>query len=468
MDKKGRRFASDNSGDTKIVRLHATDEQTEQNNQDKQDKSQEKDARLKKKNAKRLDKLMKKQKRREKTADSDAKSTEVKALEEREDKHPSIRRSNKKRIILAVIIAVLLFVIVFFVVNVDRFSFNNISNFIRYGIFGQNSEESFPIDVQGESVSAGNFMRVGQDLTYASDTKLRTVNNYGKTSDTVQHGFSSPVLVASPHYSLVYNLGADGFLIKESGEEAYIAAAEDNIHVADIVDNGTYALVTQSDGYLSKLLVYDKDHTRIFAYSFADYYITSVSLSASGRQAVLSGVSALNGAGISAVYVLDFTKDTPVYLKEFEDNIIYEAAYLNDSHACAIGSTMSCVINTRNGQVESASYGGKALTAYDINTDTDTFTLALSRSGDGRNCDICSYNASGVLANSFQFEDKPVAISSYKNRVAILTGEKVCLYLKDGYSVAEKDAVVDSRAIALYTTGDAYILSTSEINSISF
>ena len=225
--------------------------------------------------------------------------------------------------------------------------------------------------------------------------------------------------------------------------------------------------MTQSEGYLSKLYAYNKDNEKIFAYSFADYYVTSATLSSSGTYAVVSGLSALNGDEITSLYVLDFTKETPAQMQEFEENIIYEVCYLNDTYACAVGKSAAYVINTRNGQVESSDYQGRTLTAYSINTDTHTFSLSLSRSGDGRNCDIFSYNTNGTLSRSFETDLRVISMSSYKGRVALLTPDSLYLYNKDGGLVSRKSAGLDPHAVVLYTSADAYVLDTSEIRAVA-
>ena len=428
----------------------------------------DRDERLKDKNAKKLDKLMKKKRRREENTERDVLSYEDMPLEEREKKQSSSkRRFNKKRITVAVIILLVLIFIVFVFTNNDKLSLHNISNFVTYGIFNSDSDQRFPIEIQGESGNAGNFRRMGQDLCFASDTKLQTLNNYGKRMLTVQHGFTSPVLVCSDKYSVLYNLGGTGFQINGLDKSVYSGTAEHGILVADINNDGVYALVTQSDGYLSKLTVYEKDNSKIYSYSFANYYITSVSLSSNGRMAVLSGVSALNGSEISSLYVLDFTKEAPQQFAELEDTIIYDVSYLNDTYAAAVGSAGAYCINTGNGNVELTSYEGKTLTAYNFNTDTDTFSVSLSRSGDGRNCDIYSFNTNGTVSKSFSTDLKVISLSTYKGRVALLTSDSVYLYDKGGSQVSVSEAGVDPRCVVLYTSSDAYVLDTSEIRSVA-
>ena len=427
-----------------------------------------KDERLKEKNSKKLEKLMQKKRKRENKSDRKVLTYEDMPLAEREEKQKEHKvRLNKKRIVLASVILLVLVFAVFLFTNSDRLSMHNIVNFIKYGVFNSDSDQRFPVEIQGETITPGNFIRMGQDLCFASETKLQTLNNYGKKMLTTQHGFTTPVLVCSDKYSLVYNLGGTGFQINSLDEHIYTGDADNNIFVADIIDNGAYALVTQSDGYLSKLYVYNHDNEQIYAYSFADYYVTSVSLKSNGKMAVVSGLSALNGSEISSLYVLDFTKDSPVQFVELEDTIIYDVQYLNDTYAAAIGNNSVYSLHTGNGSVERADYDGKTLTAYTVNTDTNTYSVSLSRSGDGRNCEICSFSYDGSFSRSFSTDLRVISISTYKNRVALLTTDSVYLDSKGGDLVSKVDAGIDPRNVVLYTSADAYVLDTSEIRSIS-
>jgi hypothetical protein len=455
---------SDESPDTADADVNPPDIPEDSEHPKKAD--QKKDERLKKKNEKKLNKLMKKQRRREEHTDRDVLSYEDMPLEERHEKDEGKTRFKKRRVILAAVIILVVFGIVFLFANSDRLSIHNISNFLRYGVFNQDSEERFPVNVQGESISAGNFSRMGQDLVYASDVRLQVLNNYGKSLLSAQHGYTTPVLVCGDRCAMIYSLGGTGFQICSNEQKVYSGEAEHNIIVADINDDGAYALVTQSDGYLSKLYVYDRDNKQIFAYSFADYYITSVSLARDSRHAVLSGISALNGSEIASLYVLDFTREKPVYLQEYEDNILYQVSYLNDGSACAIGRSAAIVINTRSGKSEVTDYEGRTLTAFCINKDTASFHLSLSRSGDGRNCDILSFSSNGSVANSFETDLRVISLSAYKGRVALLTTDSIFLYNKNGLLVSKANAGLDPHAIVLYTSSDVYVLDTSEIRTV--
>ncbi len=377
-------------------------------------------------------------------------------------------RLNKKSIVLSAVIILLLALTVLMFSNRDRLSFTSIKNWVEYGVLNINSEQHFPIATNGDVINSGNFSRIERNLVFASDTKFATLNNYGRTIYESPQAFSSPVMArsADSDLSLVYNLGGTSFSIYSLDSTFYAGEAEDNILVGDISKNGTYALVTEKDGYMSKLFVYSNENKQIFAYSFADYYITSVSLDSKGKSAVLSGMSAHDGIQYSAVYLLDFTKEEPVIFEEFENNILYYVDHLTNNYVCVIGERSSYTLNVMTKSFNENSYEGKTLTAFDVNTDTNTFALSLSRSGDGRKCDILVFSTSGSLKETISTELKITSLSTYKNRVAALSAGTIYLYSKDGKLLSETNAGLDPNAVVLYSTTDAYVLGVSEIRRL--
>ena len=377
-------------------------------------------------------------------------------------------RFYKKNIILASVIILVLFVCVLAFANRDRLTFTNIKNWVEYGVFNKNSEEHFPIPTNGDVINQGNFTRIDSNLVYASDTKFATLNNFGRTIYSYNQSFSSPVLSKGNDcdLSIVFDLGGKEFSINNLDSTVYDGEAEDNIIGADISKSGVYALVTTKDGYMSKLYVYSKEHKQMYAYSFADFYITCVSIDSKGKTAVLTGISAHDGSQLSSIYLLDFTKEEPLFFEEIQENVLYYAEHLDNSHACIIGENASYTLNTRMKSLKTFSYDGKTLTAFDVNTDTDTFALSLSRSGDGRKCDVYTFSTKGVLKNTISTELMISSLSTYKNRVAALDTDTVYLYTKDGTLLSEKVAGLDPHAVVLYSTTDAYILGVSEIRRL--
>lgn len=377
-------------------------------------------------------------------------------------------KRNKKIIKRVIIILLVLVIAVFYFANRDLITFANFKNWVQYGLFNMRSDEQFPKNTEGDVIYDGNFTRINNNLVYVSDTKFATINNWGRSIYTSKQNYSKPVLVtaADSDLSLIYNLDSTEFAINTLDENIYKGKAPDDLLVADISESGTYALVTQKDGYLSKLYVYSEDNKQIFAYSFADYYVTSISLDSSGESAVLSGISAHNGSQISAIYLLDFSEERPVLFKEFNDNAIYCVDHLTDRYCCIIGENATYTLDSKSNEFATTGYDGKTLTAFTVNTDTNTYSISLSRSGDGNMCDILNFSSSGELSSTINTELKIKSISTYKNRVGVLSGDILYLYNKDGTLISQHDAGLDPHCVVLYSKSDAYILGVSEIRRL--
>ena len=81
-------------------------------------------------------------------------------------------------------------------------------------------------------------------------------------------------------------------------------------------------------------------------------------------------------------------------------------------------------------------------------------------------CDVYSFSSGGALKGTVTTEHRITSVSTYKNRVAVLDGDTVYLYTKDGTFLSEKVAGLDPHTVVLYSTTDAYILGVSEIRRL--
>lgn len=388
------------------------------------------------------------------------------------NKNFSKRKKSKisfNRIILILIAAIIIAVIVLLITNRDLVSCENFGNMVTYGVFNKDSEHKFPATIEGTSVTVGNFNRMGNNLCYTSDTSFTIMNNYGRIVYSSPISYINPIMECSDNYALVYALGDKKFEINSKDKQIFKGEAPDNIYVAAINNNGMYALVTKSDGYLSKLYVYNQENKEIYAYSFADYYITSVDINSKGDRILLSGISALEGSEISAIYVLDITKSTPLHFSEHNSNIIYKVSFLGDNNGCAIGNNACYGFKITDEKYKQVSYGGKFMTAYAPSRESKIFFVSLSRSGDGRNCTIYTFNNVGEIINTNETTLKIDRMSAYKNRVGALSEKSIHLFDKSsrsGHAISVKKPAQNIHSFVLYTRKDAYLLSATEVSRI--
>ena len=301
---------------------------------------------------------------------------------------------------------------------------------------------------------------------YASDTSFVTLTSSGTEVARLQLTHSNPVMKNNENRFLTYGIGGSSYEISSFDEKLYSGTADNKIYTADIASNGTYCLVTEDTGYLTTLYAYSKNNNRIYKYSFSEYYITSVAVNKDGSGCIATGISSDKGSVVTGVYVLDFSQDKPVSTYTVKGDSVIDCKYLTSDTAVLIGSQASYIVNKGEKNYKTVSYDGKTLSNYCFNTDTSSYTMALSRSGDGRSVALINYNKNGEVLNTINTEHKADSISVYKGTAAILDGNVVYGYNQKGDLLYSANSGTGSKKVVLASDYTAYILSVNQIRFI--
>ena len=386
-------------------------------------------------------------------------------LEDYRDEEPMPNDITKKFLKMFFILF-LSVVAVLAVLNLDKLTPDNIAHWFQYDLLGKSEGDGYPTGFSGSTVSEGNFDLISGVPAYCSDTTIAVLNSSAGTYLEMQHSFACPMLSVNGNYGIVYNLDATGYTIIKRDSAEYTGAVKNKIFSADISASGAYAILTESEEYLSKVTVFRSDNLEKYNYSFADYYMNNVSISKDGTRAVLSGVSARNGGIISVIYVLDFTQDNYLQKYEVDDTYIYSVKYLDNGNAYAVGSAGSYFININNGGKTDISYEGRNLTAFTLKRDQGLI-MSLSANPDGRDCDLVSYDHDGNKDFEVKTGEKVISIDERKNNRAILSADTVTVFDRDGKRRASAPAGSDSRKIVFCNNDTFYVLGKSRISRLT-
>ncbi|WP_294464000.1 DUF5711 family protein [uncultured Ruminococcus sp.] len=397
-----------------------------------------------------------------KTSERDVISYEDMPLDDYEQEKTDISPEAVKKILIGVCIALAAGLIVFAFANRDNLTWDNISNWWTYDVLG-NAGNGYPVNLIGTEVKSGNFAVNQGHVAYASDTSFVTLNSTGSEVANVQLRYSKPVMKSSGNRFLTYGIGTTGYQIQDFDGMLYSGEAEGAIYTADISSNGVYGIVTEGSGYLSVLYVFNSNNNRIYKYSFSEYYINSISLNSDGSGCVACGITSDNGAVKTGVYVLDFTKEEPVSQYSINGDTIVDSDYLNDNRIVLVGQSSSYVIKRGEENYVTVEYDSKTLANYCFNPDTNSFALALSKSGDGRSCAIEIYNDNGEKTSSIDTDYGAESISLYKGTVAILDGNTAYGLNSEGTQLYSCDTGTGSKRLILTSDNTAYVLSVNQV-----
>lgn len=388
-------------------------------------------------------------------------------LEDYEEETTKVSSVDAKKIVKIAIVLVVLGLIVFAFANRNSLTPENISNWFKYDVLGQGEGEGYPTSIVGTNVDANNIICVGNTVSYASDTSFVTLSSNASEILNYQLSYATPVISNSGNNLIVFGLGGKEYHLGTTNNITYTEKTENNIFTADISSSGVYGIVTETSGYLSKLQVFDKENKQIYAYSFADYYITEISINSSGTQCVAAGISANEGSVCSMVYVLDFDKEEPLQLHQLSENVIYKAEYLNNNEVCLIGNTASYVLNIADNKLNENSYNQMTITAYDVDKDTGTFAISLSRSGDGHSCNALSFNSAGEITTEIETDYNISSLSLMKGNIYVLENDSIHCFDYNKNEISSGDAGSGAKQIRAGSDGSIYVLGVNEIRKIS-
>ncbi len=356
-------------------------------------------------------------------------------------------------------------VVVLALTNLDNLTSDNIYNWFQYDLLGKTEGEGYPVRFSGMSVNNGSFEIMDGCPVYCSDTSLVVLNSNAGEYLNTHHSFANPVVRTSSGYAIIFNSDATGYKIISRDRVVYTGTMDRKLFDADVASNGTYALLTRGNDYLSELNVYKGDNTKKYEYSFAEYYVNSVSVNSNGTRAVLSGVSAKNGGLISAVYILDFEQDSYLQKYEFEDSFVYGVEYLDNGNVIAIGSKAAYFINVEKNKQTVFDYDVKTLTNYSFDSGYGA-VLSLSTDTDGRTCDVFTIDQDGKKTNDIHIDGKVLSLDYISESIAVLTAGEVTVYNLKGKELKRAEADSDSRKVCFCDKNDIYILGTSLISKL--
>lgn len=386
-------------------------------------------------------------------------------LDDYEQEKTDISPSAVKKIIIGVLIALAAALIVFAFVNRDKLTPENIAVWWNYDVIG-NGGKGYPVNIVGTEVKSGNFTENQNRIAYASDTSFVTLNSSGSEIANVQLRHSKPVMKTSENRFLIYGLGEKEYQILSFDKSLYSGDAQSIIYTGDISSNGVYCIVTEGDGFLSELFVYNSDNNRIFKYSFSEYYINSVALNNDGSGCIACGIASDGGAIKTGVYVLDFGKEEPVNKYEIPDDAAIDSKYISGKRAVVVGENASYVIKIGAEEYNTVSYEDKPMINYCFSPKTNSFALALSKSGDGKNCLLVNYNDNGDKIFEVENEYGAESLSVLNSTIAVLDGNMIYAYNKSGDLKFSCDAGTGASSIILTSDKTAYVLSINQIRYV--
>ena len=345
------------------------------------------------------------------------------------------------------ILLLLLFVVLFSLIFARMFTYDSLFSFVKdiqnVSSFVPANYETVYATYDGAdaavTVYRGSiaFVTKGGVEVYAPDgTRLLNLDRE----------LASPRVVASEKYLIAYDQGGKSFFVTNSYGELYSGESAFPILSATVADSGYFALITTSDSYLSRVVLYDNNFNQIRGINRGMATVGAVFLD-DGSLALL-GATAADGAIYTSLSIYDSKLESVAYSCELENEMPLALGLADGTlmlltdkalHACDTdGSVKNSV--TLEGALVNFAFGREGAVLV---SETDAVT-ATHR--------VVALNGDGVLVYDDVYNGDVYAVEVVDEALLLLCKNAVVRIPTDGSAV--QTVAVEAGATDILSVGE--------------
>lgn len=301
--------------------------------------------------------------------DDDAQNELLAYREKRKNKFEKKKKFKKRSfILLAVVVLAAAAYFCWDIIAPEALS-ENVRNFINE--IGSNK---YPVDFGDGTTQTA--VSVGSDIGILTDTSFIIYSRNGTKLVTRPHGFNNPYAVCGGGRALIFDLGGKQFSVETRFSEPLSQTMDYAITSAAMGGNGSFAIITEAENYLSELTAYSNSNKAVFKWDSSQGRILCADISPDGKMLAAVVTGARKGSVFSDIYIFNLSKKDPVAVKKYDDTFFYSVKFKDNKRLAAVGTQKAVFLYT----------SGKEKSVYSF----------------GENEALCTSNSSGPVVIAFK------------------------------------------------------------------
>ncbi len=311
--------------------------------------------------------------------------------------------------------------------------------------------------------TTGNGETVVYKDGFASATveRLLITDKNGAEFQNVQLGFRNPHLYANNKYVLAYDSGGTGLMVCDSFSVLFETNMENNIITARMNKNGGFTVVTEGEGYLSKVFVYDSSFREVYRYNSLNRYILDAVLAPDQKAMAVSSMS-LEGSEISAeILYFKLDKESVQWSVPFGETPCISVDIKDDDSICGLFSWGMVSLSEKGKERGRYELDNQVLQCYSLGDGGKTaFAVSAAESGDSTLviCDSKAHVDDTVVLDYYV-----VQMDYYGGRIATLGNRECGVYNSSGKCLWSS---IPERATDIDFMGRSAVVVIGETNCV--
>ncbi|MBQ3567181.1 MAG: hypothetical protein IJA12_08375 [Oscillospiraceae bacterium] len=217
---------------------------------------------------------------------------------------------------------------------------------------GDSADGNFPLSVSGGiDYQVGNL---NDYLAILSDAYLYIYDQDGDLYDERQHAYANAMMQTAEKKVLIYESGGNNFRVDSRRKNLYSKKLDNTIVFARISESGSTAIITNSDNYACKLLVFDDTGNQIYSRNCVER-VVDIAFNESSTGCVLSTSDAQNGELVTKLISVDFNSEKDKWTSEAFSTMCLKTCY-DENGIFLIGDTKCAYYDSKGKQTLTYDY----------------------------------------------------------------------------------------------------------------
>ncbi len=346
-----------------------------------------------------------------------------------EEKNPKSRFAIKyTRYLLLMIMAMV--AIIFLIANRDQINGDNFRRLMAKINVGFSTSTAENGTVYFDVAGGGETVVYKDGFASATVEKLLITDKNGAEFQNTPLGFRDPRLIANDKYVMAYDCGGSGLMIADSFSVLFEKTMSDNILTAKMTQSGAFVVVTEGDGYLSKVYVYDSSFHEVYRYNSLSRYILDATLSEDQKALAVSAMNIDGSTILSEILYFKLNKEEVQWTASFEQTPCVRVDFKGNDSICGLFSWGMVSLNTKGKEQGRYELDNQVLQCFDTE-DQNRALFAVSAAENG-NTTLIVCNEKGVVKDEVELDYYATRVDYCDGRIAVLGSRKSAVYSTNG------------------------------------
>ncbi|MBQ6824925.1 MAG: hypothetical protein IJP27_09750 [Clostridia bacterium] len=342
------------------------------------------------------------------------------------------RRSGAtiKYIRYLLLLAMVVVALIFLFANREQINGDNFRRMLAKFDIGFSASGSEDGEVHFDTASGGNTVVFKDGFAHATVEKLIITDKNGTEFQNIQLGFRKPMISANNRYVLAYDSGGVGLMVTDSFSVLFETTFEDPIITARMNKNGSFAVVTEGDGFLAKVYVFNASFKEIYRYRSMNRYILDAVVAENDKALAVSAVNIEGADIVPEIMYFKLSKESVEWTVPFTEDPCVRIAVKDNGTVCGLFNWGMVSLNEKGKEVGRYQLDNQVIQCYSLDDGKDNiFVVSAAENGDGR---VVVCNEKGEVEDTVELDYYAVHLDYLDGRVAVLGNQKSGVYTRSG------------------------------------